>query len=65
MTNTTIKLDDKKPTITKKPSSPFVNDPYNNRGGGGNKKSGFVDNKGHKMKSIRTSKFKSGGGGDR
>ncbi len=64
MTNITIKSDDKKPVIIKKPS-PFSSDPYNNRGGNSNKKSGFIDNKGHKMKSIGGSKRKGGSGGDR
>jgi hypothetical protein len=64
MTNITVKSDDKKPVITKKPS-PFSGDPYNKRGGNSNKKSGFVDRKDHKMKSIGTSKRKGGSGGDR
>ncbi len=58
-------ISDDKKAIVKKPSSPFNNDPYNNRGGKGGNKTGFIDNKGHKMKSIRAPKFKSGGSGDR
>ena len=54
-----------KPAIIKKTSSPFNNDPYNNRSGKTNNKAGFVNNSGKRMKSISVPKFKGGSGGDR
>ena len=65
MTNGTKNVEEKKPTIVKKPSSPFNNDPHNNRGGKSNNKVGFVSGSDKKMKSINVQKFKGGSGGDR
>lgn len=65
MTNTSKSTTEK--SVIKKPSSPFVGDPYNKRGGQGGKR-GFADNAagGAKIKpSISVPKFKGGSGGDR
>lgn len=45
--------------------SPFVVDPYNNRGQKGGRKGGGAPVSLGKGKSINVSKFKGGGGGDR
>ena len=64
MTNSTEKPKEIKPFV-KKPSSPFVGDPHNNRSGKGGKK-GFADSGVQKMKtSVNVTKFKGGSGGDR
>ncbi len=56
----------KKPFVPLKPSSPFSNDPHNNRGGkGGNKSGAKIGGAAQKMKSISVPKFKGGSGGDR
>ncbi len=62
---TTIKSDDRKPVVFKKPGSPFNNDSHNNRGGKSGHKSGAVVGSTQKMKSISVPKFKGGSGGDR
>jgi len=56
---------DQKPAIIKKPSSPFSNDPHNNRGGKAGNKAEFTKNGGPKMKSISVPKFRVGSGGDK
>ena len=64
MANDSSNTQDKNPII-KKPSSPFNNDPHNNRGGKAANKTTFTNNGGKKMKSVNVKRFKAGSGGDR
>ena len=67
MTTNSTKTEAVKDFKPVKKLSPFVSDPFNNRGGkGGNKGGAAFSNSGAKaVKSISVPKFKGGSGGDR